>query len=119
MPVITGLPVTLLDSSNLFDAVCETSATDRQALKDVDKDTLKEVLGNVSLPSWITFPDFERVGWVNDVIDQLWPYVCDAVSMTVRDRLDPMLAENRPAWISSIKLFRWVAGVEYCCRGMV
>lgn len=77
-----------------------------QALKDMDKDTLKEVLGDVNLPSWITFPDFERVGWVNEVLDQLWPYVNEAVCTTARERLDPMLAENKPGWISSIKLFR-------------
>ena len=77
-----------------------------QALKDVDKDTLKEVLGDVTLPSWITFPDFERVGWVNDVFEQLWPYINDATCTMMRERLDPMLAENKPAWISSIKLFR-------------
>lgn len=77
-----------------------------QALKNVDKKTLKEVLGDVDLPSWITFPDFERVGWVNDTIDQLWPYVNDAVSVATREQLNPLLAENKPGWISSIKMFR-------------
>lgn len=81
-----------------------------EALKDMDKDTLKEVLGDVNLPSWITFPDFERVGWVNEVLDQLWPYVNEAVCTTARERLDPMLAENKPGWISSIKLFRFDLG---------
>ncbi|KAK9807354.1 hypothetical protein WJX73_005591 [Symbiochloris irregularis] len=81
-----------------------------EALKNVDKKTLKEVLGDVDLPSWITFPDFERVGWVNDTIDQLWPYVNDAVSVTMREQLNPLLAENKPGWMSSIKLYRFDLG---------
>ena len=77
-----------------------------QALKDVDKDTLKKILGDVPLPSWITFPDFERVGWVNDTIEQLWPYINDAICTSMRERLNPLLAQSKPGWISSIKLFR-------------
>ena len=90
-----------------------------QALKNVDKKTLKEVLGDVDLPSWITFPDFERVGWVNDTMDQLWPYVNDAVSITVRERLNPLLAENKPGWISSIKLFRQTLSHAVSCNDLL
>lgn len=39
-----------------------------RALKDMDSQTLKKVLGQVNLPSWVNFPDFERVGWLNSVM---------------------------------------------------
>ena len=55
----------------------------------------------------VQFPDFERVGWFNDIVGQLWPYVNSAVSAMARDRLDPMLQESKPGWIRSIKLYRY------------
>ena len=27
------------------------------------------------LPAWVFFPDFERVEWLNRVVDQLWPSI--------------------------------------------
>ena len=54
----------------------------------------------------VQFPDFERVGWFNDIIAQLWPYVNQAVSAMAREQLDPMLSESKPGWIQSIKLYR-------------
>lgn len=41
-------------------------------MKDADVNELKAMLGDVNLPSWLQFPDFERVGWFNLVIQQLW-----------------------------------------------
>ncbi len=38
----------------------------------MDLDSLRQVLGEVNLPSWIQFPDFERVGWFNLIIQQMW-----------------------------------------------
>ena len=48
------------------------------------------------------------MGWFNDIVAQLWPYINSAVSAMARDRLDPMLQESKPGWIRSIKLFRCV-----------
>ena len=33
----------------------------------------------MDLPSWLAFPDVERVGWVNTVVKQLWPHIARAV----------------------------------------
>ena len=46
------------------------------------------------------------MGWFNDIIAQLWPYVNAGVSALAREQLDPMLSESKPAWIRSIKLYR-------------
>ena len=64
----------------------------------------------------LQFPDFERVGWFNDIVGQLWPYVNSAVSAMARDRMDPMLQESKPSWIRSIKLYRQ-GGVRACVSG--
>ena len=41
-----------------------------QAIEDMSNEDLHRLLGGKHLPSWINFPDFQRVQWVNDVIGQ-------------------------------------------------
>ncbi|KAA6419256.1 MAG: hypothetical protein FRX49_10780, partial [Trebouxia sp. A1-2] len=77
-----------------------------RALKDMDSKTLKKVLGQVNLPSWVNFPDFERVGWLNSVMGQLWPRVNKALSTMGRQQLDPLMKESKPSWITSVILDR-------------
>ena len=43
------------------------------------------------LPAWVTFPDFERVEWVNAVITQIWPHAASAIVTQVRCTHDPDL----------------------------
>lgn len=50
--------------------------------------------------------DFERVGWINEILSQIWPSVNSAVSQQFRDLLGPLLKQNKPSWIASLKLFR-------------
>lgn len=41
-------------------------------------------------------PDYDRMGWVNDVIVHLWPHITSAASHTVRDMAEPLLQQNKP-----------------------
>ena len=50
--------------------------------------------------------DFERVGWLNEIMSQLWPSINAAISHQFREMLGPLLRENKPSWIASLKLFR-------------
>ncbi|KAK9917790.1 hypothetical protein WJX75_008296 [Coccomyxa subellipsoidea] len=81
-----------------------------QALKDMDVQTLRKVLGNANLPSWINFPDFERVNWVNMVFSQLWPNLSAYFTKQAHPQLDPLLKGSKPAWIESIKLIKFDLG---------
>ncbi|CAL5224210.1 g6855 [Coccomyxa viridis] len=81
-----------------------------QALKDMDTDTLRKVLGDVNLPSWVNFPDFERVNWANLVIGQMWPSLSAYLQSQAHPQLDPLLAQNKPAWMDDIKLVRFELG---------
>lgn len=81
-----------------------------RALKDMDSSTLKKVLGQVNLPSWVNFPDFERVGWLNSVMGQLWPRVNKALSSMGRQQLDPLMKDSKPSWITSVQLDRFDMG---------
>lgn len=50
--------------------------------------------------------DFERVNWVNMVFTQLWPYLSAYISAQAHPQLDPLLQQNKPAWMDDIKLVR-------------
>ena len=47
-------------------------------------------------PSWVKYPDYERMGWVNDVLVHLWPHASAAAAVMVRDMADPILKQNKP-----------------------
>eukprot|EP00884_Botryococcus_braunii_P012979 jgi/Botrbrau1/21682/Bobra.43_1s0078.2 len=79
-------------------------------LKDTDVEDLKNMLGDVNLPSWIQFPDFERVAWFNLILEQLWPYVSAAAKAQVMKMLPSILEENKPRWMRSINLTRFELG---------
>ena len=40
------------------------------------------------MPSWVRYPDRERVGWVNDILSQLWPQAAAAAAVMARPRKD-------------------------------
>jgi hypothetical protein len=52
------------------------------AVQEIDAEGLRMLLGE--LPAWIKFPDFERVLWLNRMIEELWPYVDVGVSDIIR-----------------------------------
>lgn len=64
----------------------------------------------VNLPAWIRYPDFERVQWLNELVSQLWPNAQAAAAGIVRNRLDPMLKDSKPAWIYDIGIHTFTLG---------
>ena len=66
----------------------------------------------ISLPAWLAFPDVERVGWINSVVQQLWPHVTRAVEDVVAERARPLLESNKPRWLGHVKLSRFTMGQQ-------
>ena len=62
------------------------------------------------LPSWIKFGDVERVGWLNHLLQTLWPYVSNAVEKVVKGSVQPILDSYASTAIGSLKL-------EHCNLG--
>ena len=63
-----------------------------------------------NIPSWVRFPDYERVGWMNDLLTQLWPHAAAAAAAKVRESLEPALAANKPRWMTEISLHTFTLG---------
>ena len=81
-----------------------------EALNKMEPEELKSILGSISLPSWLTSPDFERVRWVNRVVDQLFPHIAKYSEGWARGNVDDLLHESSPRWIRSINMTRVSAG---------
>ena len=43
------------------------------------------------LPSWVSFPDFDRVEWINQVLSQLWTNVDSCATFYVKTLIEPEL----------------------------
>ncbi|XP_076060219.1 extended synaptotagmin-like protein 2 isoform X3 [Oratosquilla oratoria] len=58
-----------------------------------EKDVLFEIQRFSNLPSWVTFPDMERVEWLNKIIRQLWPYAGHYVKDLCKYTIEPSIRD--------------------------
>jgi len=71
---------------------CARSSTDTYVAKLIgQKRSEKEVLSEnlMAFPSWVVFPDFCRVEWLNNVIQKLWPELNQFVNDFVKEFIEP------------------------------
>ncbi|XP_023694479.1 extended synaptotagmin-2 isoform X2 [Paramormyrops kingsleyae] len=54
---------------------------------------VKSSLSATELPSWVQFPDVERVEWLNKTVKQMWPYICQFVDKLFRDTIEPAVKD--------------------------
>jgi hypothetical protein len=83
-----------------------------EALNEMDPEQLKRLFreGNMDMPAWLVNPDYERPGWVNDIIEQLWPRIGRIMEERLSEVLEQVLDENSPRWITGVKLTRLTMG---------
>eukprot|EP00262_Sarcandra_glabra_P007998 TRINITY_DN21166_c0_g1_i1.p1 TRINITY_DN21166_c0_g1~~TRINITY_DN21166_c0_g1_i1.p1 ORF type:complete len:500 (-),score=120.35 TRINITY_DN21166_c0_g1_i1:144-1643(-) len=84
-------------------------AVDIKLLGSLNRDDLKKLCGD-NFPDWISFPIFEQVKWLNKQLSKLWPFVAEAATMVVKESVEPLLEEYRPAGISSLKFSKFFLG---------
>ena len=41
-------------------------------------------------------PDYDRLGWVNDVIVHMWPHIAAATGHVIKEMADPLLQQDKP-----------------------
>ena len=47
---------------------------------------------------------------MNDLLTQLWPHASTAAAAKVREELEPMLALNKPRWMTDLSLHTFTLG---------
>ncbi|KQK22544.1 synaptotagmin-5 [Brachypodium distachyon] len=84
-------------------------AADINSLGSLDREDVKKICGD-NIPEWISFPEYDQVKWLNRLLSKLWPFVEEAATMVIRDSVEPILDDYRPAGISSLKFSRLSLG---------
>lgn len=84
-------------------------AVDIKLLSSLNREDMRKICGE-NCPEWISFPVFEQVKWLNKQLSKLWPFVADAAEAVIKESVEPLLEEYRPAGISSLKFSKFSLG---------
>uniref|UniRef100_A0A8C1U888 Extended synaptotagmin-like protein 2b n=1 Tax=Cyprinus carpio TaxID=7962 RepID=A0A8C1U888_CYPCA len=72
---------------------CKNTRLNRALSIFEQEDTVKQELEATELPSWVHYPDVERVEWLNKTVKQMWPYVCQFVEKLFKETIEPAIKE--------------------------
>uniref|UniRef100_A0A4W5N9U8 Extended synaptotagmin 2 n=1 Tax=Hucho hucho TaxID=62062 RepID=A0A4W5N9U8_9TELE len=59
------------------------------AFFEQEERTVQQSLTTSDLPSWVNFPDVERVEWLNKTVRQMWPYICKFIEKLFHETIEP------------------------------
>lgn len=65
-------------------------------LIEQDSKTLQRLLPEI--PQWVKNPDYDRVDWLNKLIENMWPYLDTAICKTAKTIAKPIIAEQIPKY---------------------
>lgn len=68
--------------------ISSAQATARSSEKEIILARVKD------LPAWVFFPDFERVEWLNRVVDQLWPSIGHFITHLLTTEIEPLIKRS-------------------------
>eukprot|EP00090_Calanus_glacialis_P001213 TRINITY_DN10844_c0_g1_i1.p1 TRINITY_DN10844_c0_g1~~TRINITY_DN10844_c0_g1_i1.p1 ORF type:complete len:634 (-),score=188.89 TRINITY_DN10844_c0_g1_i1:498-2399(-) len=58
-----------------------------------EKEIFKDSFGLESLPSWVTFPDVEKVEWINVIMKKIWPNIGQISKLVAKRLVEPKINE--------------------------
>ncbi|RDX61161.1 Synaptotagmin-2, partial [Mucuna pruriens] len=67
-----------------------------QPLVEEDSETVQRMIPEI--PLWIKNPDFDRVDWLNKLVEYMWPYLNKAICKTAKNIAKPIIAEQIPKY---------------------
>ncbi|KAL2346043.1 hypothetical protein Fmac_000043 [Flemingia macrophylla] len=74
-----------------------------QPLVEKDSETLQRMVPEI--PLWIKNPDFDRIDWLNKLVEYMWPYLNKAICKTAENIAKPIIAEQIETYkIESVEL---------------
>ncbi|CAL9149366.1 synaptotagmin-2-like [Musa acuminata AAA Group] len=63
----------------------------RPLLED-DTQSLERMLPEI--PLWVKYSDYDRIDWLNKIVELMWPYLDKAICRTAKQVAEPVIAEN-------------------------
>ncbi|KAI6201967.1 Extended synaptotagmin-2 [Aphelenchoides besseyi] len=70
---------------------------------------------NDELPNWLRYPDAERVEWLNQLLQQLWPFISEYATTFLREFIEPQVVAQMPNPFKSFKFLEIDLG-DLPCR---
>nr|XP_015886685.2 synaptotagmin-5-like isoform X1 [Ziziphus jujuba var. spinosa] len=70
----------------------------------------RKLLPNEFCPPWVVFVQRQKLTWLNSHLHKIWPYVNEAASELIKNNVEPVLEQYRPAILSSLKFSKLTLG---------
>lgn len=80
------------------------------ALARMTVDDSRKILPNELYPSWVVFSQRQKLTWLNQHLEKIWPYVNEAASELIRNSVEPTLEAYRPIILASLKFSKLTLG---------
>ncbi|KAJ9178812.1 hypothetical protein P3X46_010663 [Hevea brasiliensis] len=61
-----------------------------------DSETLQRMLPEI--PLWVKNPDYDRIDWLNKLLEYMWPYLDKAICKTAKNIAAPIISEQIPKY---------------------
>ncbi|CAM6114039.1 unnamed protein product [Calypogeia fissa] len=84
-------------------------AADIKLLGSLNQEDIKKLCSG-DPPLWISFPQFERVRWLNKQLEKIWPSVAEAARVVIKESVEPILEDYRPVGIAALKFNKLFLG---------
>ncbi|CAH9077233.1 unnamed protein product [Cuscuta europaea] len=75
----------------IYSAPQEIKEPKIRPIYELDTDILQSLIPEI--PLWVKSPDYDRVGWLNQFILDMWPFLDKAICSTIRSSFEAMFAE--------------------------
>ncbi|GKV02554.1 hypothetical protein SLEP1_g14984 [Rubroshorea leprosula] len=70
----------------------------------------RKILPGDFYPSWVVFSQRQKLTWLNQHLEKIWPYVSEAASELIKASVEPILEQYRPIILASLKFSKFTLG---------
>lgn len=85
-------------------------ATTIAAFARMSVEDSRKILPGEYYPSWVVFSQRQKLTWLNQHLEKIWPYVNEAASELIKASVEPILEQYRPMILASLKFSKFTLG---------
>lgn len=70
----------------------------------------RKLLPGSLYPSWVVFSTQQKLKWLNEELNKIWPFVNEAASELIKASVEPVLEQYRPVVFAALKFSKLTLG---------